>query len=278
MSKYTASHVLRTSGRGRRARRPPWLRWCAREAAGEAVEAVVRPARGRRRGPGTSPPPRAAPPRRRGAPPRRGPPRASRPARAAARRGARGCRSTRRAPPTPRRGGSRSRRCPRRGAGSRRGRCGPAGPARAKVPSVRGWRCGCRSRIHRPVRSRSSSARAGSGHQGPEGGDLEAPARRPRPWRSPTTTRAGRRARRAGSRRTTSTARSPAPPRAPRRATRPRPRSRASGARPHPRPGAAAIPGVPSQPSPEVGQDREAPRVVERVVRHRPTAPAAAGR
>ena len=83
--------------------------------------------------------------------------------RAAARPGARGRRSTRRGPPRPRRCGSRSRACP---AVSSRVASWPVRPrreARRWVPSEQAERCGDRSRHQRPVRSRTSVARGGSG-------------------------------------------------------------------------------------------------------------------
>ena len=55
-----------------------------------------------------------------------------------ARRRSRGRRSTRCAPPTPRRGGSRSRRCRRPAAGWRRARCGRAGPRGPRCPAANG--------------------------------------------------------------------------------------------------------------------------------------------
>ena len=125
----------------------------------------------------------------------------------------------------------------------------PRRPVRSQVPSASGRRCGERSRHQRPVRSSTSSARAGSGStarsaptsSGVSSSEVLVSAAR----------RRARRARRAGS---------APPPRHPRRMP-----SRAPPPSPSPREagdpargGAAAgpvrgVPGVPSQPSPEVG-------------------------
>ena len=143
---------------------PARARWLRCRRRDEAVEALGRVDEDDRRGGvglarGEAHLARARAARRRRGP-RRGMPAPS----GSARRGARGCRSTRRAPPRPRRCGSRTRACP---TVEQQGGvvAGAAAARRAQVGAV--GRGGCaaatRSRHQRPVRSSTSSARDGSG-------------------------------------------------------------------------------------------------------------------